>query len=874
MPRRSLVPALVIVALLSASALAADAVIGAQKLILTRTKSGRAKLRLVARDPQVPNPRTGGADDPSGTPGGIVVEVFSPNETSARLAAPGGVGKPGWKVRKGAFRYVNPQAPGGPSPLQLVVLKPGKRLVVVARDTGLAQTTPLGQVTVRVTIGGVRRCATFAGASVKRDRPGRFVGVHAPPGGDSCDMGDTTTTTTLAPGGGGGGTTTSTTASPTTTTAPGATTTTTSTTTTTPGSTTTTTLLPGTPLLDVTTTAGAGACGEILDGSATPLAAIACGGLDIGGGASSVPEGLIPDGATNRFVIGDCTGSSCTLQPTSNAGDGFDCTDTGCRFGPPLPIPNAGLSVCVVNTFASPGGGTVDTATGALSLVVPLGTRVHLTGNAAQPCPRCTATGTPESPGAGTCDRGARAGQSCTTTNAQGLSADCLPGGSDGSADLGSIAVDLTPLATTTANAGDAGGVFCPGQKNAGCFGEPAGRAITVDGLAAGPLELDTPAAANLASTFCIPAVGNIVIDGAASLPGPGAASLSVAVTRRETTGASTTTTTTDPGATTTTTTTTTLGGSTTTSVASTTTTTLLPPLLPLTVEFMSLAPSGNCGSIRNGSGTTLASLACGDLALGDGAGAIPPSALPDGTVVHFQLGGCSLLPLLTCALLAEPTSGAEYDCTDTGCFFGPPVPIPNGALSACTVNRFSAPASGSVNLLTGATSANVSLDLQVFVTGDAEQPCPVCSAVGAPGAQGTGTCDRGARAGMACTSTNSLGLSRDCLPGGSDGSIEAGTIGASLSPVTSGSVTRSNPGGNFCAGQATAGCFGNPACRSIVETGSAPGLAITSLLLPAPATLVSVFCVPATGNVVLDGPAGLPGPAAISLQGAVRASL
>ncbi|MCW5893720.1 MAG: hypothetical protein KIT14_24665 [bacterium] len=869
MPRRPLVPTLVtVVVLLASSALAADAVIGAKKLLLSRAKNGRAKLVLVARDVEVPGPRVGGADDPAGTPGGIVVEVFTPGE-SARLTAPGGAGRPGWKVRGGVFRFANPRAPASPSPLRLVVLKPGRLLKLVARETGLAQTAPLGQVRVRVTVGSIRRCVTFAGASVKRDRPGRFVGTDAPAGAGTCDdAGGATTTTTMAPGVG----------ATTTTTAPGGGATTTSTTSSAP-TTTSTTLVPGTPLLDVTIGAGAGVCGELRDASATPIGTIACGGLDIGGGGSSVPEGLIPDGATNRFVVGGCTGSSCTLHPTATPGDGFDCTAAGCRFGPPLPIPNAGLSVCVVNIFAGAGGGTVDTATGTLSLVVPLGTRVHLTGNATQPCPRCSGSGTPESPGAGVCDRGARAGQPCSSANAQGLSADCPPGGGDGSADLGAIAVDLTPLATTTATASDPAGAFCGTQRDAGCFGKPACRAMEVSGLPAGPLALDTPAAANLASTFCIPAVGNIVIDGAASLPGPGAASLSVTVTRRETAGGpTTTTTTTDPGGGASTTTTTTLAGSTTTtstpSTTSTTTTTLLPALLPLTLEFMSQAPSGSCGSIRNGAGTTLAPLACGDLVLGDGAGLVPAAALPDGAVVHFRIGGCSLLPLLTCALAAEDTAGAQHDCTTTGCFFGPPVPLPNGALSACSVNRFSAPASGTVNLLTGATSANVALALQVFVTGDAAQPCPRCSAAGAPGAPGSGTCDRGARAGLECTSINSQGLSRDCLPGGSDGSVEAGTIAASLSPVTTGTVTRSNPGGSFCAGQATAGCFGNPACRSIVETGSAPGLAITSLLLPAPATLVSAFCVPATGNLVLDGPAGLPGPAAISLQGAVRATL
>jgi hypothetical protein len=242
--------------------------------------------------------------------------------------------------------------------------------------------------------------------------------------------------------------------------------------------------------------------------------------------------------------------------------------------------------------------------------------------------------------------------------------------------------------------------------------------------------------------------------------------------------------------------------------------------------------------------------------------------------VVHFRLGRCSVVPLVTCSLVAEPTAGAGFDCTTTGCSFGPPVPIPNGGLSACSVNTFSVPASGTVNLLDGSTTANVGLNLQVFVTSDAAQPCPRCSAMGAPGAPGAGTCDRGARAGLACTTTNSQGLSKDCLPGGTDGSTLVGTIAANLSPVTTGTASRSNPSGLLCPGQTAPGCFGDPACRSMTETGASPGAAITSAVSPQPATLVSTFCVPGTGNVLLDGPAGLPGPAAISLPGRVRAQL
>jgi hypothetical protein len=300
----------------------------------------------------------------------------------------------------------------------------------------------------------------------------------------------------------------------------------------------------------------------------------------------------------------------------------------------------------------------------------------------------------------------------------------------------------------------------------------------------------------------------------------------------------------------------------------------MLPPLLPLTVEFASLAGSGACGDTRNGMGAVLDTLACGDLALGSGNGIIPPSSLPDGAVVHFKLGGCSIIPLGVCALDPEPTPGPGFDCTTTGCSFGPPVALPNGGLSACSVNTFSAPASGTVNLLTGDTTANVALNLHVFLTGNAAQPCPLCSASGAPGAPGTGTCDRGARAGLICTSTNSQGLSKDCPPGGGDGSTDVGTIAAVLSPVTTGTASKSNPAGLFCPGQTVAGCFGDTACRSITETGVSPGIAITSALAPQPATLVSTFCVQATGNGLLDGPAGLPGPAAISLPGQVRSQL
>jgi len=667
-------------------------------------------------------------------------------------------------------------------------------------------------------------------------------------------------------------TTTSTTGVPTTSSTVGTTTSTTSTS----SSTSTSTLPPpGTVVLDFTTTAGSGPCGASQMTGGGTIRNLGCGTLNLGGGGSSVPEGPIPDGATNRFVVSSCVGNACTLSASSGGAAGVDCTVTGCRFGPPLPIVNAGLSTCVANSFASNGSGTVDKGTGTMSLGVPLSSHVWVTGNGTQPCPRCQAVGSPGTPATGTCDRGARQGLTCMTTNSGGLSADCLPGGTDGSSDLGSISVDLTPLITGTASDSDAAGLFCPGQTtggNEGCFGSTACRAFSQTGMQAGALVNDVPSPVALASAFCIPATGNVLIDGAASLPGPGAASLSGTVVLHQFTGTSTTTT-----STTAPTTTSTIGATTSSTTApTTTTTTTLLPLPPLTIEFSSTAGTGTCGNTRDGNGVVVTPLDCGDLALGSSASSIPPSALPDGAVNRFSLNtgdlGCILSLLTACPLGPTNVSGAGFDCTTTGCNFGPPVPVPNGALSACSVSTFTAPSTGTVNLLTGATTANVSLGLHLYVTGNNAQPCPRCSATGTPTAPGSGTCDRGARMGLSCTTTNSHGLSKDCAPGGTDGSTDLGTVTANLTPVTTGTASKSNPTGIFCPGQTSPGCFGQSTCRSITETGVAPN-ATLSAVTPQPSTLVSTFCVPSSGNVLVDGSAGLPGPAAISLQGTIRGS-
>src|SRR5262249_44026595 len=160
---------------------------------------------------------------------------------------------------------------------------------------------------------------------------------------------------------------------------------------------------------------------------------------------------------------------------------------------------------CVINTFASPAGGTLDLATGAANQTVNLNSAVFLSGNLTNPCPQCSATGTPSSPGTGTCNKGPRQGLTCITTNSAGLTGACPPGPPTEAA-FGSLHVILgtnpAPLPTAPSTKTQASGNFCTGQGTppannisgfSGCFG-PSGaggggsacRTISETGVPAG----------------------------------------------------------------------------------------------------------------------------------------------------------------------------------------------------------------------------------------------------------------------------------------------------------------------------------------------------------------------------------------------------
>ena len=150
-------------------------------LRLTLKRSGtKQKLTFTSNDPDVFFPALGSADDPAtGTPGSATLELFTQNEGPASLTAPRGIGKTGWTEAITLYRFNNPSAPAGISPVRSILLRQGKLLKVVARATGLPLTGPLGAIGVRFTTGAHRNCALFGPSTIQHDKAGFFAAAHA-----------------------------------------------------------------------------------------------------------------------------------------------------------------------------------------------------------------------------------------------------------------------------------------------------------------------------------------------------------------------------------------------------------------------------------------------------------------------------------------------------------------------------------------------------------------------------------------------------------------------------------------------------------------------------------------------------------------------
>src|SRR5437667_3877487 len=236
--------------------------------------------------------------------------------------------------------------------------------------------------------------------------------------------GTTGTSTTTSTTNTTGTTATTTSTSTTSTTGTTATTTTTSTTTTTVSS---CSCAGGAPSqVSFTTGVGSGTCGHLASDTSANFLSLNCGGLYFGGAGVGVPlPSTVPDQGKS-FCKAACTGTAITLSGTSPTEAGgnrcsggtnhhnacttaadcpggtckfLQCTNAGCLFGPPLPIPNrshqgAATSSGVITTITANAAGTADCTAGSTTgLNVPLSSGIFL--DADLMAMRCSGGSTP-----------------------------------------------------------------------------------------------------------------------------------------------------------------------------------------------------------------------------------------------------------------------------------------------------------------------------------------------------------------------------------------------------------------------------------------------------------------------------------------------
>lgn len=159
---------------------AVDLPVSARKLILRRTAGGEEKLSFLTKDANFPFPAIGSDDDPMmGTPGGVTIELFSPEQGAVRIDVPAAVG---WIAKDGSpafYKFTNKLAPGGVSAVSSLLVKEERAIRLRSSSVGFPSMAPLGPVGIRITMGTLRVCALFDATTIKRDEARVFLARDA-----------------------------------------------------------------------------------------------------------------------------------------------------------------------------------------------------------------------------------------------------------------------------------------------------------------------------------------------------------------------------------------------------------------------------------------------------------------------------------------------------------------------------------------------------------------------------------------------------------------------------------------------------------------------------------------------------------------------
>ncbi len=214
----------------------------------------------------------------------------------------------------------------------------------------------------------------------------------------------------------------------------------------------------------------------------------------------------------------------------------------------------------------------------------------------------------------------------------------------------------------------------------------------------------------------------------------------------------------------------------------------------PTELRFASRAPSGTCGGLTTTSDPV--DLDCGILYFGGGQVGTPPFVVTDMEDPTILSVDCCSDETLLLGPSSQASSGSK-GCSRKGCFFGPPLVVPNTnspPQSVCVYPVYTEDARGTARCDTGDVRITLPISGEAFLTGDIlprrcsggsspglrcttsadcpgggtcmldppVQPCPICNPT-------TGVCNGGMNNGMACVPGSdevagaTFPTSRDC---------------------------------------------------------------------------------------------------------------
>lgn len=285
-------------------------------------------------------------------------------------------------------------------------------------------------------------------------------------------------------------------------------------------------------------------------------------------------------------------------------------------------------------------------------------------------------------------------------------------------------------------------------------------------------------------------------------------------------------------------------------------------------------------GRVDDGDGTKIADLALGCLY----AGTLPPSRLASDATSVLDVVGIGLPTIvlrgsegtgpLDCTKGAGPgmrcangnagsdgqgTCESDADCggragtclLEPNCYFGPPSPS-HGMFPGCAMNALHSDMCGSLNAFTFETNMAATISTRIYLTFNADSPCPRCEA---------GVCTYGKRAGLPCTPQGSFGTSPQCPP--LDSQFVA-ALQVVIPQLTTGSSSlAADADGRFCEDQMNPGALGLSDARLVAQSGQG----VSGGGLSGESTLVGTFCIYPSGNPVIDISGGFPAVGTLSAR-------